>query len=388
MSIDKVSPDLNSHIQKKTAQLEARESKSFFRKSFESGLLNTNTESREFNESLMKQQVNENPASMNINELSCYIFNDLNTNSQGPSISKSIKSSKDLYYRFMNDEHQEADEKFNNYMVYRKYSDSNIESRATSLLNLQIKDLEHRTKSSRLSTSSQRQIQVSEFEDHNTELGNNCRQIPTHSYLNDELAGSRHLGQIYINDKEDFPYPNSGFQEYDYNLYPNDNSINKQFINKGLNQRTQENQTMTINEGNHAQDTETTQSNHEKIINNNVINYNPIISNNYSCCHHPANLDKDTSSPDAILENYYYHLRQLQHYHLMYLGNLLNSADVIPGNLKINDNEDIETKEISASNSPAKSATGFSAGFMYGKQGWVCHSCKNFNFESKSQFYL
>ena len=35
------------------------------------------------------------------------------------------------------------------------------------------------------------------------------------------------------------------------------------------------------------------------------------------------------------------------------------------------------------SNEVNNNVTEFTKTFMYGKQGWICHSCKNFNYESR-----
>jgi hypothetical protein len=178
---DKFSPDLNQQHQRQRVKHGTQISKSFWRKSCESGTI-TNGESNDFTkQNFMDQQMKDKQPCNTFKDLNYFISQDLTAIPSESAPSKLIKSSKALYYRFLIDENLEAEDKFTGFPVYRKYSDSNIESRATSLLNLQIKDLEHRTKSSRLSTSSQRQIQISEFDDHDDH-----RQLNQLSYLNDD----------------------------------------------------------------------------------------------------------------------------------------------------------------------------------------------------------
>ena len=92
---------------------------------------------------------------------------------------------------------------------------------------------------------------------------------------------------------------------------------------------------------------------------NNVINFNPTFSNSFNYYFNPY---ANNMYNDSRFNDYFMYLRQLQ------MQSHLSSNTSNRGNL---------------SNEVNNNVTEFTKTFMYGKQGWICHSCKNFNYESR-----
>ena len=92
---------------------------------------------------------------------------------------------------------------------------------------------------------------------------------------------------------------------------------------------------------------------------NNVINFNPIFNNSFNYFFNPY---VNNMYNDSRFNEYFMYLRQLQ------MQSQISSNPSQGGNLM---------------NEVNTNATEFTKTFMYGKQGWICHSCKNFNYESR-----
>lgn len=253
--------------------------------------------------------------------------------------------------------------------MYRIDPEFCINAGASSLLNLQIKDLERRTKSNRISATSHSIFSNLEFD------GLNVKSNLSNKFSeNDNKQGSYKI-EFAPSDKEigyNFNFTPGEF-ESDYNLYKN--SIeSKALINQSIDSLSHKN---TFN---HQSDKD-----YPKIINYNIVNYNPIITNNFNCNHsEPENL----FNPDTILEKYYYHLRQLQHYYSMYLNNV--SSRLAPEEICSNSiSASLETKNPEALsksidiNSHLQSDQSETPSLTPENQGWICQTCSNFYSESR-----
>lgn len=380
MNSEDFSHELILRSRGRIANIGMRVNKSNMRKNEENCLFQTNAGSREFKDNFTDLQVDEAIKSTSIIDLKLNNMKEIAVQLEDSSFFKSIKSSKNLYYKMVNEDYHEGEDKsldFNS-SVFRKHSDSHIESYASSLLNFQIKDLEHRTKSNRISSSSHRQIPDFDVCD----LTNNIMptQISQSSYLNIDTCGQMQPGQVYT-EKENSLYLNSGGHIQDFILYNNDNTINYKVNNESFTPINKEVNSLNSNQGYSFHDLECNQNNFQK-IKNSFFNYEAIKSQNVNCC--ISTSASTLTNPDIILEKYYYHLRKLRKYYDLYLDNFLDTAskaDLPEDSLK--NKESLEADNRTNYNNQIGNSTNFSLGFMYGKQGWVCHSCENFNFESK-----
>lgn len=281
------------------------------------------------------------------------------------------QASNDLCYKITQKYHTEKS--FNVGSSINKFdidTELSINAGASSLLNLQIQDLERRTKSNRISATSQRKI--NNFEDDT--------QDPKLSFSNN-LAEKDIKRSLYLKEYA----PSEKENKFDFNFTAGDfeTDCNKLISKIGSRPNTEpQSQSNTINPQSDQENS--------KIINYNIVNFSPIITNNFNCDHDDSK--NHLSNPNIILENYYYHLRQLQHYYSMYLTNI--SSMLIPEQIDPNSNSTtIETinhevlsksKQIDAKySSSIDQSKNLNAEKMPEKQGWMCLSCSFFNFQSK-----
>lgn len=294
----------------------------------------------------------------NKSSISNFLSKELITKLEESSPYRSIKSSKKFFTEPQLQSHQE--DKLD-LKVIRKNSDSSFETSTSNLLSFQIKDLEQRTKMNKISSLSNLQI-------------NECDEI--------EYDLRKEVSTIQI-----LPSPD----------------IVKQ---RTLIRSDQAN----INLGN----TKSKGLNHSQTSGNNIINFNPIINNNIhyntinlpNLSHNlinqsPQNNVESQNIPNSInhntiLENYFYHLRQLQGFQQIYLNQYCSSS-VSGNNSTFNPlpkkqsqhfqagNSNFSEKKNSDSTEEDSSITESTKTFMYGKHGWICHSCNNFNYESRAK---
>lgn len=353
-------------------------SKSSNRERNKNNMFEAKAQSQEFKDNFT-DQIAENFKSTTLYDLNLYNVKDLTGLKKKSSLIKKIKSSPDQYYKMVNEEYHKGDMKSLDFCssIIIKNSDSYFESNASCLLNLQIKNLEQRTKPNRISTTSQNQD--CEFVARDIIKMDLPRHLPQSSY-SDQIISKNKTQDITKTDKDRCSCLNSA--GYGNELLYTINSISSKNHNQGLDY--QEDISIGANRGTGFRHFEDTNKDFPEFANNSVINYNPIIYNHFNCCHISAS-ENITTSPDTILENYYYHLRNLQKFYLLYLDSFLvantkenpepRRADIEADEKETNENFDNQLEDTDT--------TEFSLGFMYGKQGWICHSCKNFNFESK-----
>lgn len=111
--------------------------------------------------------------------------------------------------------------------------------------------------------------------------------------------------------------------------------------------------------------------------NTNIYNFSNNISN-YSHSH---------GNDSGNINNHHYHSQ-----------NYLNSKQIPMKNMNFNSNypqnhqsdgiltiKNMNFNQIHSNPQGISQFTSFSKGFMHGKNGWHCHSCRNFNFEWRSQ---
>ena len=301
----------------------------------------------------------------NKSSISNFLSKELITKLEESSPYRSIKSSK-----FITEQIHQGDDK-HEMVIRRKNSDSSFETSTSNLLSFQIKDLEQRTKINKMSSLSNLQI-------------NECDEIEYD--LRKEINPPIHV----------FPSPDIVKQgrtliKPDFNLSSNEKSMDLK---------------------------------QSQVSGNNIINFNPIINNNIqfntinlpnipSMTHNfsnqiPQSNQENPNFPSSmnhntILENYFYHLRQLQGFQQIYLNQYCSSSTQIPGNNSLFNNTTTKKQSFNHStqqNQTLKSSnekknsdsteedslkTESTKTFMYGKNGWICHSCNNFNYESRSK---
>lgn len=249
-----------------------------------------------------------------------YISKDLLNKIEESSPFKSIKSSnKDLNLITHADDENEEKSELN--PSYRKNSDSSFEAKA-------------RAKTNRFSNISQTQIKEE-----------------------DEIVYDLHRNRIKEQVHTVFP---DNFNSNDKKQRSESDTILFSLMNMNLN-KDKENKgskVKEIKESNINFSSAQTQSFNTGGTNN-VINFNPTFNNSFNYYFNPY---ANNMYNDSRFNDYFMYLRQLQ----------MQSQISSKLSQCANFNNEVNTN-----------STEFTKTFMYGKQGWICHSCKNFNYESR-----